>query len=63
MDCMPPSADKARERSSGEVVALKKVRFDHARDGVPVTSIRELRVLQCCDHPGIVRLAKVRAIK
>ena len=52
-------ADKARCRSSGEIVALKKVRFDHAKDGVPVTSIRELRVLQGSRHPSIVRLIKV----
>ena len=42
-------ADKARCRATGEIVALKKIRFDHyAREGVPVTSIRELRVLQAC---------------
>lgn len=52
-------ADKARERITGEVVALKRVRFDRSRDGVPVTSIRELRVLQTCPHPNIVALKKV----
>lgn len=40
------AADKARDKASGEVVALKKVRLDRARDGLPVTSARELRVLQ-----------------
>ena len=48
---------------SGEVVALKKVRFDAAAsraEGVPVTALRELRVLQACSsHPGIVRLRRV----
>jgi cyclin-dependent kinase 10 len=55
-------ADKARDRATGEIVALKKVRFDDARssrDGVPVTSIRELRVLQSCRHQNIVQLKKV----
>ncbi|GFR47517.1 hypothetical protein Agub_g9139, partial [Astrephomene gubernaculifera] len=50
---------KARDRTTGEVVALKRVRFDRSRDGVPVTSIRELRVLQACRHPNIVGLKKV----
>ncbi|GAX80947.1 hypothetical protein CEUSTIGMA_g8382.t1 [Chlamydomonas eustigma] len=50
---------KARDRENDEIVALKKVRFDHAKDGVPVTSIRELRVLQSVNHPNIVRLKKV----
>lgn len=40
-------------------MALKKVRFDRARDGVPVTSVRELRVLQECGHPNIVSLKRV----
>jgi serine/threonine protein kinase len=52
-------ADKARDRENDEIVALKKVRFDNAKDGVPVTSIRELRVLQSVNHPNIVRLKKV----
>ncbi|KXZ49266.1 hypothetical protein GPECTOR_22g859 [Gonium pectorale] len=51
--------DKARDRRTGEVVALKRVRFDRSRDGVPVTSIRELRVLQACRHPNVVALKKV----
>lgn len=50
---------KARDRTTGEVVALKRVRFDRSRDGVPVTSIRELRVLETCKHPNIVALKKV----
>ena len=70
---------KARDRNSGEIVALKKLRMDRERDGkhlppvkslgctygarigqiadqapvrrnagMPVTSVRELRVLQSC---------------
>ncbi|PNW73858.1 hypothetical protein CHLRE_13g575650v5 [Chlamydomonas reinhardtii] len=50
---------KARDRTTGEIVALKRVRFDRSRDGVPVTSVRELRVLQACHHPNIVQLKKV----
>lgn len=50
---------KAKDTTTGEIVALKKVRFNVSRDGVPVTSIRELRVLQKCQHPNIVKLQKV----
>lgn len=39
-----PFVDKARHRVSGEVVALKKIRFDSGRDGIPVTCVREMRV-------------------
>eukprot|EP00899_Mesostigma_viride_P019597 jgi/Mesvir1/27639/Mv07369-RA.1 len=50
---------RAREKSTGEIVALKKVRMDHERDGMPVTSLRELHVLQACKHKNIVNLHKV----
>jgi hypothetical protein len=40
-------------------VALKKLRMDRERDGMPVTSVRELRVLQTCRHPNLVDLKKV----
>lgn len=52
-------ADKARDVRTGEVVALKKVRFDVSRDGVPVTSMREMRILQSCRHSNIVQLKTV----
>eukprot|EP00775_Hariotina_reticulata_P010109 gene10109-10265_t len=50
---------KARHIHTGQVVALKKVRFDRSREGVPVTSMRELAVLQQSHHPNIVQLLKV----
>ncbi|KAF8066222.1 cdk10 [Scenedesmus sp. PABB004] len=50
---------KARHIPTGEIVALKKVRFDRSREGVPVTSVRELAILQAARHPSIVRLLRV----
>lgn len=50
---------KARDRRTGEIVALKKLRMDRERDGMPVTSVRELRVLESCSHPHLVRLLRV----
>eukprot|EP00891_Asterochloris_glomerata_P008776 jgi/Astpho2/8776/fgenesh1_pm.00128_%23_15_t len=50
---------KARNRNTGEIVALKALRMDRERDGLPVTSVRELRVLQSCKHPNLVNLLKV----
>lgn len=40
-------------------MALKKVRLDRSREGVPVTSVRELAILQKARHPNIVKLQKV----
>lgn len=50
---------KARHKATGEIVALKRVRMDREKDGVPVTAIRELRVLQRCRHPNVVNLLRV----
>ena len=33
--------------------------MERERDGLPVTSMREIRVLQMCRHPNIVHLKKV----
>lgn len=86
-------ADRAKDKRTGEIVALKKVRMDRERDGtlftslvcpalcpvpchlagappcetdgtrlppvcagMPVTALRELRILQMCEHPNIVQL-------
>lgn len=54
---------KARHTPTGRVVALKKVRFfdrASAREGVPVTAVREIRALQQCGgHPNVARLEGV----
>ncbi|PSC68206.1 cyclin-dependent kinase G-2-like isoform X1 [Micractinium conductrix] len=47
---------KAKDRRTGELVALKRLRMERERDGMPVTSVRELRVLQTCKHPNLVEL-------
>ena len=36
---------KAREKSSGNVVALKQIRLENEDEGVPSTAIREISLL------------------
>jgi len=61
---------KARDRSSGEIVALKKIKMDPgvagaggssdaSQWGFPLTSIREINVLLSLDHENIVRVSEV----
>lgn len=50
---------KARHMPTGQIVALKKVRFSGTKEGLPVTSVRELAILQQAKHPNIVSLLKV----
>ena len=50
---------RAREKKSGGIVALKKIRMEREKDGLPVCSVREIRLLVGLKHKNIVQLAKV----
>uniref|UniRef100_A0A8C3UA80 Cyclin-dependent kinase 2 n=1 Tax=Catharus ustulatus TaxID=91951 RepID=A0A8C3UA80_CATUS len=50
---------KARNKVTGEVVALKKIRLDTETEGVPSTAIREISLLKELNHPNIVKLLDV----
>ncbi|XP_033624815.1 cyclin-dependent kinase 2-like isoform X1 [Asterias rubens] len=50
---------KARDRESGKMVALKKIRLDTESEGVPSTAIREIALLKELDHSNVVRLLDV----
>ncbi|PSN67468.1 kinase-like protein [Corynespora cassiicola Philippines] len=53
---------RAKELSTGSVVALKKVKMDTAsQEGFPVTALREINILQKARHPNIVDLKEVLA--
>lgn len=47
---------KARAKTTGEIVALKKIRLDGDCDGVPSTAIREISFLKELDNFNIVKL-------
>lgn len=50
---------KARCRATNEIVALKRVRMDRERDGMPLTSLREIKILQRCAHENVISLKRV----
>ncbi|XP_070168048.1 cyclin-dependent kinase 4 [Polyergus mexicanus] len=53
---------KAKDKSSGQIVALKKVRVPLTDDGLPMSTLREiaaLKSLERFEHPNIVRLLDV----
>lgn len=52
-------SDRAKDTVSDKIVALKKVRMDLERDGIPVSSLREIQVLLNCRHENIVQLKEV----
>ncbi|XP_022053137.1 cyclin-dependent kinase 2 [Acanthochromis polyacanthus] len=50
---------KAKNKMTGETVALKKIRLDAETEGVPSTAIREISLLKELSHPNIVKLRDV----
>ncbi|KYR00380.1 p34-cdc2 protein [Tieghemostelium lacteum] len=48
---------KAKEKSTGRLVALKKIRLED--DGVPSTALREISILKDIPHPNVVTLYDV----
>lgn len=50
---------KAREKQSGELVAIKRLKLDNEREGFPITSIREISALFALKHPNIINLRQV----
>ncbi|EAW66710.1 cyclin-dependent kinase (CDC2-like) 10, isoform CRA_h [Homo sapiens] len=51
--------DRARDTQTDEIVALKKVRMDKEKDGIPISSLREITLLLRLRHPNIVELKEV----
>lgn len=50
---------RARDTRSDEIVALKKVRMDKEKDGIPISSLREITLLLRLRHCNIVELKEV----
>jgi len=50
---------KAKDRITGETIALKKIRLEAEDEGIPSTAIREISLLKELQHPNIVRLYDV----
>jgi cell division cycle 2-like len=50
---------KAKDKKTGEIVALKKVKMDMEREGFPISALREMNILLSLDHPSIVDVKEV----
>jgi len=50
---------KAKNRETGQFIALKKIRLENEDEGIPSTAIREISILKEMIHPTIVSLLDV----
>lgn len=54
---------KARSNADGALVALKRIRMEQEKDGFPITSMREIKLLQALNHPNVVCLREMMVSK
>ncbi|KAL3229011.1 hypothetical protein RNJ44_02098 [Nakaseomyces bracarensis] len=50
---------KARNTITNKLVALKKLRLQGEREGFPITSIREIKLLQSFNHPNVSTIKEI----
>ncbi|KAI8388241.1 Pkinase-domain-containing protein [Radiomyces spectabilis] len=50
---------RARDRETGDIVALKKLKLEKEKNGFPVTSLREIHTLMIAKHPNIVNVREI----
>lgn len=50
---------RARDKQTGEIVALKKLKLDEEKQGFPITSLREINALMICRHENVVGIREV----
>ncbi|KAJ1964309.1 hypothetical protein GGI12_001506 [Dipsacomyces acuminosporus] len=50
---------RARDISTGEIVALKHLKLEQERNGFPITSLREIHTLLLAKHPNIINVREI----
>lgn len=50
---------KAKNKGTGQLVALKKIRPESENEGIPATTIREILLLKNLKHPTIINLIEI----
>merc|ERR1719373_930770 len=51
----PPEMDMG----AGELLALKKVRLENEKEGLPITAVREIKILRQLKHKNIIKLREI----
>ena len=54
---------KAIHKSTGVVVALKRILMHNEKEGMPVTALREIKILKALKHPSIVNILDMFVVR
>lgn len=55
----PCAACRARDKQTGVICALKRIKMEKEKEGFPLTSIREINILLSFQHKNIVDVSEV----
>ncbi|CAG7853693.1 Cyclin-dependent kinase 11B; AltName: Full=Cell division cycle 2-like protein kinase 1; Short=CLK-1; AltName: Full=Cell division protein kinase 11B; AltName: Full=Galactosyltransferase-associated protein kinase p58/GTA; AltName: Full=PITSLRE serine/threonine-protein kinase CDC2L1; AltName: Full=p58 CLK-1 [Serendipita indica DSM 11827] len=50
---------RAKDKQTGDIVALKRLKLDEEKYGFPITALREIHSLMQCRHENVVRIREV----
>lgn len=50
---------RARDKQTGDIVALKRLKLDEEKYGFPITALREINALIACKHDNVVGIREV----
>lgn len=50
---------RARDKETGDIVALKKLKLEEEKHGFPITALREVNALMVCKHENVVGIREV----
>ena len=54
---------KAVHRERGNTVALKRILMHNEKEGMPVTALREIKILKSLHHPNIIDIQDMFVVK
>lgn len=49
--------------STGRAVALKRILMHNEKEGMPVTALREIKILKAMKHPNVVDIVDMFVVR
>jgi serine/threonine-protein kinase BUR1 len=60
---LPSEVHKAVQISTGGAVALKRILMHNEKEGMPVTALREIKILKSMKHPNVVDIVDMFVVR